>query len=222
MKSVYGAARLHNQHFPLNERPPFYATRKLTLPLIEKIYYEIGLAGTFPDKARLHTDLMEHDIVHVEGGVFHDKVNFYVRVGAKEAFLLTEEYYSANVILTPLEPCFAVDMDILNDKHDGITMHHSLKHNTVKVTVKIVNHNYHPYHNNVTLHYILGETAFGDNTIEPDHEDAEVVFYLPEHMLVHINPNVEGGHAKPAHDNPNYFVAKDGLLVHLIIGRTVT
>ncbi len=218
---VYGAARLHDQRFPLDERPPFYSTRRLTLPRIEKIFYELGLAGTFPDKARLHTDLMGHSFVHVEGGVFHDHANFYTKVGAKTAFLLTEEFYTAGVTLTPLTPCMAVDMDVLNSQHDGIKIKHSIRDNTVKVTVKMVNHNYHPYRENVTLHYILGETAFGHNYMEPDREDAEVVFHVPEHLLVHIHPKVEGGHAKPDPDNTNYFIAKDGLVIYLVIGGTV-
>lgn len=215
-KEVYGVARLHGEHFPLHQRPPFEAERALTLPKLNKIHYQLDLDGLFPSRAELHTDLMygHQETLQMVQKIRHDKASFYVEIGATRAHLLLEEEYTATVVLTPLSTCFNVDSNSLED--NGILVKHSVFHRTAKVTVKMVDRHNRPF-TNASLDYVLAETAFGHNLIEADDETGEVLFHVPEDMLVHIRA-VVSSHAHPDPDNPTYFIAKDGLVLHLTFG----
>jgi len=86
----------------------------------------------------------------------------------------------------------------------------------------MVNKHMKPF-TNATLNYVLGETAFGHRSMHPNHEDGDIEFHLPEDMLVHIATETlgpaNGNHrGRPDPDNPTYFVAKDGLVLHLMFG----
>lgn len=218
-KLVYGVAKIHGEHFALSDRSsPKVAERHLTLPRIERIHFKLALEGTFPDVARLQTDLMGQDTVHVEEGVLHDHAHFYVRTGARIAHLFTAEYYTAMVTLTPVNPCLTIDSDTLDYDTNQVLVQHGIHHRTVHVTVKTVDHNYRPFYN-VSMEYILGETTFGKNTIQVDADDAEIHYHLPDGLLVHIHPIVPR-HVKADPHNPTHFVARDGLEIILVFDGT--
>ena len=123
-------------------------------------------------------------------------------------------------MVTPLDPCFSVDStDLKQSEDNSIKVEHSVYHDTVMVKIKMVNKRMKPF-TNATLHYVLGETAFGHRSMHADQEDGEIEFHLPEDMLVHIASETLLGHhgGRPDPDNPNYFVAKDGLVLHLMFG----
>lgn len=227
-KEIYGAVKLKHQQFSLSHRPPYEEDKYLTLPKLDKIHYDVHLHDFVPKNAELHTDLMRHDeTLKIEDAIRHDKVSFQVDIGATEAYLFLEEPYSSKIVVTPLDPCFSLDSDSWEHHLDGIRLDRSVYHKTAKVVVKMVDKHLQPI-SNASLHYILGETAFGHRFIHADKEDGEVHFHLPEDMLVHISTQDDfngGGHShhhsrnKGHPDNPTYFVARDGLVLHLMFGE---
>ena len=226
-KEVYGSIKMQNRKYPLHHRrPPFEIDEYVNLPKLTSIQYELQLHGLFPDIAELHTNILQRDddetakSTKIEDAVHQDKVKFQVDIGATRAFLLLEEFYSSKIVVTPLDPCFTVDSD-LKQSEESIKIDHSVYHDTVMVKIKMVNKHTKPF-TNATLNFVLGETAFGHRSMHPNQEDGEIEFHLPEDMLVHIGTDTLGpadGHrGQPNPDNPNYFVAQDGLVLHLMFG----
>ena len=239
-KEVYGSIKMQNRKYPLHHRrqPPFEIDEYINLPMLTSIQYELQLHGLFPDIVELHTNILlqQHEnndddrtaakkSTKIEDPVVHqDKVKFQLDIGATRAFLLLEEFYSSKIVVTPLDPCFTVDSDLQQSEDENSIKidHHSVYHDTVRVKIKMVNKHMKPF-TNATLNYVLGETAFGHRSMHPNHEDGDIEFHLPEDMLVHIATETlgpaNGNHrGRPDPDNPTYFVAKDGLVLHLMFG----
>ena len=131
---------------------------------------------------------------------------------------------TSKIVVTPLDPCFTIDSELQQSEDENSIKidHHSVYHDTVRVKIKMVNKHMKPF-TNATLNYVLGETAFGHRSMHPNHEDGDIEFHLPEDMLVHIATETlgpaNGNHrGRPDPDNPTYFVAKDGLVLHLMFG----
>jgi hypothetical protein len=72
IKNIFGIASHSDESFPLVTRDEHVViTRRLILPKITKIHYEIGLDGTFPDVALLGSNVMSlKDVtIHLEDKV---------------------------------------------------------------------------------------------------------------------------------------------------------
>ena len=65
--------------------------------------------------------------------ILHDQVTFYVETGARTAHLFSVEWYNNLVILTPLNPCLAVNSDTVEASGDELLIKQSIYQNTVKV-----------------------------------------------------------------------------------------
>ena len=72
IKTVFGIASLGTETFPFVTRDAdSVVTRRLVLPKIERINYQIGLEGTFPDVAMLSSNVLAKTdvVVHLEDKV---------------------------------------------------------------------------------------------------------------------------------------------------------
>ena len=81
IKNIFGIASLSDESFPVVTRDKHVViTRRLVLPTITKINYEIGLDGTFPDVALLGSNLMSlKDVtIHLEEKVTIDTLNLLI------------------------------------------------------------------------------------------------------------------------------------------------
>ncbi len=68
---VYGISRMSNLNFPLIGRDGKVAYENMVLPTIDRVSFDIGLDGTFPDVAELSSNIMAKDnqTLHVEQNV---------------------------------------------------------------------------------------------------------------------------------------------------------
>ncbi len=206
--------KVRGKSFPLSQRPPFHADIVLTLPRLDKVFYALNLEGHFPDVAKLHHSTSV-DVLH---RIRHDHANFYVPVGIEQALLHLVEFYTSSVIVSHIRNCFDVDESILNEEGKALEQTFGVLKNTVKVTVWMVDNDFRRVHN-VTLSYAvtLLPTSI-EGQVEADFEDAQVVFHVPEDVVVLISAQSFG--LQPNENNPDYFKARDGLEIYLVFGHS--
>lgn len=208
---VYGMATRRRIHFPLSQRPPYFADINLVLPRIHSVDYKVYLDDMFPDTAYLHLIWPHYNdgdrrqqIIDVSDDIGRGRVFVQIPIGVREAMLHLEEAFSSRVVVASLDPCLDVDSSSLSEDGSGLQRDWHVFRQTAQVTVKMVTQDSRPVHN-VTLHYTLGQPSFSQHQIEADAETAEVIFHLPKGTLVYLKPESLTHSAAP--DNPQVFRA---------------
>ena len=215
MPGMYHPATLTNLPVHLHPNPPFITHLSLILRKVQKFQYEIPIPDTLNfngEKApevflysNTRTNPTQIDVTSCHFLEAEGKFKVEGDIKATIAFLYLEQRDAATIILHDLKPMMHQNPseEILRD----------LIADTVKVVIRMVDHQFQPLRSPIKLTYILPLLSRGINEMESD-ESGLVTFYLPSGFLVHLLP-LENGVA----DNPSFFQAAEGLEVYLLVNQ---